>query len=84
MQMELIVSTKTYRFSALDFIRIKIFNIFFVPTFEENGIFMLGVVFFNSVNFRRNSFQQHFLYPIKDIEFLSSNLKRYFTFDCFL
>ena len=29
-------------------------NIIFVPTFEENGIFMLDVVFFYSVNFRRS------------------------------
>ena len=56
------------------------------PTFEENGIFMLGVVFFIQSIFadRNNSFRQNFLYPIEDIDFLSSNVKRYFTSDYFL
>ena len=56
------------------------------PTFEENGIFMLGVVSFIQSKFadRNNSFQQNFLYPIEDIDFLSSNLKRYFISDYFL
>ena len=57
----------------------------FVPTFEQNGIFMLGVVFY-SVIFadRNNSFRQTFLYPIEDIDFLSSNVKRYFSSNHFL
>ena len=52
---------------------------------------MLGVFFFIQSIFgdRNNSFQQHFfifyiLYPIEDIDFLSSNLKIYFTSDHFL
>ena len=42
-------------------------SILFVPTFEENGIFMFGVVFY-SVNFadRNNSFRQFFI-PLEDI-----------------
>ena len=57
---------------------------FFVPTFEENGNFMLGVVFllfsqFSPIEIK--VFDKNILYPIEDIDFLSSNLKRYFTFD---
>ena len=42
--------------------------------------------FFSSVNFRdrNNSFQQTFLHPIEDVDFLSSNLNRYFTSADFL
>ena len=60
--------------------------IVFVPTFEENGIFMLGVFFFIQSIFvdRIDNFQQKFLYTIEDIDFLSSNLKRYLTTDYFL
>ena len=50
-----------------------------VPTFEENGIFMLGVVFlfsqFSPIEII--TFNEKFLYPIEGIDFLSSNLKRY-------
>ena len=57
---------------------------FLVPTFEENGNFMLGVVFllfsqFSPIEIK--VFDKNILYPIEDIDFLSSNLKRYFTFD---
>ena len=57
-----------------------------VPTFEENGIFMLGVVFFIQSIFTdpNNNFHQKFLFSIEDIDFLSSNAKRYFTSNCFL
>ena len=41
---------------------------FIVPTFEENWIVMLDVVF-----------RQNFLYTIKDISFLSSYFKRHFN-----
>ena len=56
-----------------------------VVLFEENGIFMLGVVFFILSIFtdRNNNFQQKFLFSIEDMDFLSSNLKRYFTSDYF-
>ena len=42
---------------------------------------MLGVVFFiQSIFTDRNIFfSTKFLYPIEDIDFLSSNKKRYFT-----
>ena len=52
-----------------------------VPTFEENGIFMLDVVFFIQAIFadRIIVFVKIFLYIIEDdIDSLSSNLKRYF------
>ena len=47
---------------------------------------MLGVVFFIQSSFtdRNNDFNKKILYVIKDINFPSSNAKRYFTFDCFL
>ena len=54
-----------------------------VPIFEENGIFMLGVVFLQSI-FEIIIFDKIFLYPIEDIDFLSLILKRYFTSDFFL
>ena len=46
---------------------------------------MLGVVFSTQSIFadRYNSFQQNFLYPIEDIGFLISNLKRYLASDYF-
>ena len=52
-----------------------------VPTFEENGIFMLDVVFFIQAIFadRIIVFDKTFLFLIEDdIDSLSSNLKRYF------
>ena len=51
-----------------------------IPTFEENGMFMLGVVLL----FRQFSaieiivFNKKLLCPIEDIDSLKSNLKRYF------
>ena len=57
----------------------------FVPTFEVNAIFMLGVAFLFS-HFSPIEiivFDKIFLYPIKDLDFLSSNLKSYFTSDYF-
>ena len=47
---------------------------------------MLDVIFFIQSIFtdRNNNFQQSFLYPIEYIDFLSSNLKRYFISDDFL
>ena len=56
-----------------------------IPTFE--GIFMLGVVIFLFSQFSPIEllvFDKTFLYPIKNIDFLSSNLKRYFTSILFL
>ena len=52
-------------------------SFFFVPTFEEIGISKLGVVFLLQSIFanRNNSSQQNFLYPIEDIDFLSSKSK---------
>ena len=53
-----------------------------VATFEENVIFMLGVVFLFSqfspieIIISNKKFQN----PIEDIDFLSSNVKRYFTY----
>ena len=45
-----------------------------VPTFKENGLFMLGVVFFQSIFADRiNSFRQKLFYPIEDIDFLIAN-----------
>ena len=56
-----------------------------VLTFEENRIFMLGVVFlfsqFSPIEII--PFYKTFLFLIEDIDFLSSNLKRYFTSDYF-
>ena len=75
------------------FIWFKNIKILFVPTFEENGLFMLGVVFlfsqfslieitfYTKITFYNN---KNFLYPIEDIELLSSNVKRYCTSDYFL
>ena len=56
-----------------------------VPTFLENGIFMLGVIFY-SVNFHKSKklFSTKFFIPIEDIDFLSSNVKRHFPCDDFL
>ena len=44
---------------------------------------MLGVVFLLSQFSQIIVFDKNFLYPIGDIDFLSSNLKRYFTSDYF-
>ena len=59
---------------------------FIVPTFEENGIFIIGVVFlfgqFSPIE--TIVFNKQFLYPIEDNEFLSSNSKSYFTSNCFV
>ena len=69
---------RTFRQKSLHSLKTPIFK----TIFEENGIFMLGVDFFQSIFDDRNkNFQQNFLYPIEDINFLSSNLKRYFTSD---
>ena len=56
-----------------------------VPTFEENGIFMLGVVFFIQSIFTdpNNNFHQKFLFSIEDIDFLSSNAKKIFHLQLF-
>ena len=47
--------------------------IVFVPAFEENEIFVLGVVFMFSQlsSIEIIVFNQKFLYPIEDIDFLS-------------
>ena len=56
---------------------------FFVSTFEENGMFMLAVVFlfshFSPIEII--GFIKYLLYPSEDIDFLGSNLKNYFTSD---
>ena len=54
-----------------------------VPTFEENGILMLGVFFFHSVNFHRSKkyFSTTFFFSVKDINLLSSIVKIYLTSD---
>ena len=54
--------------------------------FGENGIFMLGVVFLFSIRslIKMIIVNKKLLYPIEDIDFLSSNVKRYFTSDHFL
>ena len=55
-------------------------NSLVVPKFVENGIFMLGLIF----SFSQFSpieiivFNKIFLYPIEDINFLSSNVERLF------
>ena len=55
---------------------------FFVPTFEENEIFMFGVVFIQLFfGDRHDSLNTTFLCPIEDIDSLKSNLKSYFTSD---
>ena len=52
--------------------------VFFVPTFEENGIFMLGVIFlFSQFSPIKIIVFNKFFYPIEDID-LSSNSKRFF------
>ena len=50
----------------------------FVPTFEENGIFMRSVFFIQSTFAdRNNNFQPKFIKnPFENIDFLSSNKKR--------
>ena len=57
-----------------------------VPTFEENVIFMLDVVslFSQFSPIEIIVFNENFLYPIEDIDSLSSNVKRYFTSEFFL
>ena len=47
---------------------------------------MLGVVVLIQPIFadQKNNFHQKFFIPIEDIDLLSSNLKRYFTFNHFL
>ena len=54
--------------------------------YESNGIFVLGVVFFlrQISTFELAIFDGILLYHSKGIVVLSSNLKRYFTCDCFL
>ena len=56
-----------------------------VPTFEENGILMLGVVFLFSqfLPIEIIVFDKVFLYPIEDFDFLSSNSKIYLTSEYF-
>ena len=60
-------------------------DLFIVSTFEENGIFMLVVVFlfghFSPV--KKIIFNNNCLYPIEDFDFPSSNFKRYFTIRLF-
>ena len=53
-------------------------EIIIAPTFEENGIFMLGLVFFIQSVFGK------ILYPVDDMDTLKSNLKRYFTYNFFV
>ena len=48
---------------------------FFVPIFKENGIFMLGFLFSQFSPIEIIVFNKIFLYPIEDINFLSSNVK---------
>ena len=66
--------------------RALLYMFFFVPSCKENRIFMFGVVFlFSQFSLLEIIvFNKIALYPIEDIDFLSSNLKRYFTSDCFL
>ena len=48
-----------------------------IPTFEENGIFLLGMVFLFSQfsPIETIIFNRNFLYPLEHIDFLTSNIK---------
>ena len=48
-----------------------------VLTFEENGIFMLGVSQLSPIG--TIVFDKNFIYPIEDINLQSSNVKIYST-----
>ena len=50
-------------------------SVFFVPTFEENRIFLLGLVFLFShfLPIERIVLNKNILYPNEDIDFLSSH-----------
>ena len=56
-----------------------------VQTFEETGILMLVMVFLFShlLATKINVFNNFFLFPIEDIDFLNLNLTRYFSSDYF-
>ena len=56
-----------------------------VPLFEENGIFILGVVFFSQFSaIKITIVNKKFLDPVEEMNPLKSNVKRYFTSNHFL
>ena len=65
-----------YKFENRQFL--IFFTSIFVPISEENGLFMLGVVFSQSIfTDQKRTFNKIFLYPIEDIDYLTSIKKKF-------